>query len=163
MIALFIGRFQPLHKGHIWAIKEIVKDSDKIIIGIGSSTAKRSSTNPYSAKERREMIVQALKEEKITEYAIFDIPDARLDESWMETVNETIPKFDILYTGSSTMRELFTRHGNVVKWLPRHENISATEVRLRIAKAMEWQHLVPKKVKDIIEAIGTNRLKPREA
>ena len=35
--ALFIGRFQPLHKGHIAVIKNLMKKYDKVLVGIGSA------------------------------------------------------------------------------------------------------------------------------
>ena len=37
MTALFIGRFQPFHKGHLAAIKWILKKEGKIFIVIGSN------------------------------------------------------------------------------------------------------------------------------
>jgi len=54
--ALFIGRFQPLHKGHLNVIEQIRRDGYKPIIGIGSPYAPASSANPFSLDERKEMI-----------------------------------------------------------------------------------------------------------
>ena len=34
--ALFIGRFAPAHKGHIAAVKKLLSEYDKVIIGLGS-------------------------------------------------------------------------------------------------------------------------------
>ncbi|MDF2956278.1 MAG: Nicotinamide mononucleotide adenylyltransferase, partial [Candidatus Alkanophagales archaeon MCA70_species_2] len=36
MRALYIGRFQPYHKGHHFVIKEIASQFDEIVIVIGS-------------------------------------------------------------------------------------------------------------------------------
>ena len=36
-IALFIGRFQPLHHGHLYVLRTILKSYNKVKIGIGSS------------------------------------------------------------------------------------------------------------------------------
>jgi len=54
MIALFIGRFQPFHSGHLDAIKQI--SEEEIIIGIGSSQYSKTEENPYSFEERKKMI-----------------------------------------------------------------------------------------------------------
>ena len=50
--ALYIGRFQPPHLGHISVIKEILKKYDSVIIGIGSAQEKGTYENPFSAAER---------------------------------------------------------------------------------------------------------------
>ncbi|MEK6857287.1 MAG: adenylyltransferase/cytidyltransferase family protein, partial [Nanoarchaeota archaeon] len=34
---LFIGRFQPLHKGHVEVMKTLAETLDKLVIAIGSS------------------------------------------------------------------------------------------------------------------------------
>ena len=51
MTALFIGRFQPFHSGHVDAIKQI--SEKEIIIGIGSSQYSGTDDNPYSFEERK--------------------------------------------------------------------------------------------------------------
>ena len=56
--ALFIGRFQPFHQGHLDAIKQI--SEDEIIIGIGSSQYSKTDDNPYSFEERQKMIEKTL-------------------------------------------------------------------------------------------------------
>jgi len=56
MKALFIGRFQPFHKGHLLFLKSIYTQYDKIIIGIGSSQYSNSLDNPFSYDERKMMI-----------------------------------------------------------------------------------------------------------
>ncbi len=153
-IALFIGRFQPFHNGHLWAVKEILKRSDKVIIGIGSSQYQKTAVNPFSAGQRKEMIREALKSEGITSYAIFEIPDLHSDDEWVSHVCRIIPHFDIVFTGSPLSKKLFTEKGFVVEPLPRNRNISASEVRLRILKGMEWKSLVPEPVAGILKHIG---------
>jgi len=158
MIALFIGRFQPFHKGHLWAVKFILRNCEKIIIGIGSSQYAKTATNPYSAKERREMICRTLDSEDITNYAIFEIPDIHNDHEWVEHVKRIIPHMDIVYTGSLLSKQLFTERGCIVKSIPRHKNISASEVRLRIMKGLDWMEIVPEPVQQVIQDIGRQRI-----
>ena len=56
--SIIIGRFQPLHRGHIalieWAYEQ--KESDSLRIVIGSSNRLHSPENPWSWEERKEMI-----------------------------------------------------------------------------------------------------------
>lgn len=48
-IGLLLGRFQPLHPGHLRLIGEIIKENDKLIVCIGST--QKSKT--LSAKEQK--------------------------------------------------------------------------------------------------------------
>ena len=73
--ALFIGRFQPLHKGHIDALEDISKRSDKIIIVIGSSRQKNTKKNPFSLAQRKKMLALALKKIK-NKIKIISLPES---------------------------------------------------------------------------------------
>ncbi|MFW6122270.1 MAG: adenylyltransferase/cytidyltransferase family protein [Petrotogales bacterium] len=54
--ALIIGRFQPLHKGHIELIRTAIEKFGRVQIGIRNT--KRDEKNPYSIDTRIEMIKQ---------------------------------------------------------------------------------------------------------
>ena len=153
-IGLFIGRFQPFHEGHLHAIQDIIKECDQVIIGIGSSQHSKTSTNPFSAKERKEMIISTLKNKNIKNYSIFLIPDIENDNEWVDHVKKIIPQFDIVFTGSPLSKKLFTEKGYFVKPIARFKNISASEIRLRILKDLEWDLMVSNQVKEIFEQIG---------
>ena len=56
MRALFIGRFQPFHKGHLKIIQQASETYDQILVGIGSSQYSHTVDNPFTAEERTEMI-----------------------------------------------------------------------------------------------------------
>lgn len=164
VIALFIGRFQPFHSGHLKAIKKILCECDNIIIGIGSSQEKNTLANPFSAKERHEMIYQIMKKEGIKKYEIIEIPDINNHEGWVDHVRTIVYKngkeFQVIYTGSELTRALFRKQDYKVEDLPRYDNISSTEIRFRIQKDMEWKNMVPEPVAKLIENIkGVERLK----
>ena len=59
---VFIGRFQPSHRGHINTILKGLEISKNVIVIIGSSFRPRSPENPWSYEERRELIQMALSE-----------------------------------------------------------------------------------------------------
>ena len=52
--ALLVGRWQPLHEGHKWLVKEVLKKGHDVVLGIRNT--KISKTNPYSVQERIERI-----------------------------------------------------------------------------------------------------------
>ena len=60
MDGLLIGRFQPFHLGHLDAILFGLSRAENLFIGIGSSNRYNEKKNPFSAEERREMIVSSI-------------------------------------------------------------------------------------------------------
>lgn len=53
---LYIGRFQPLHNGHVSIIRQMAKECETIIIAIGSATECGTKRNPFSYALRAGMV-----------------------------------------------------------------------------------------------------------
>lgn len=53
---VFIGRFQPFHRGHVDVIKQALEVCDRVTVILGSSRSARSIRNPFLASEREEII-----------------------------------------------------------------------------------------------------------
>lgn len=51
--SLFIGRFQPLHEGHIKLIQTVLSEGKKICIGLRDTEI--NEDNPYTIEEREKM------------------------------------------------------------------------------------------------------------
>lgn len=60
---IFLGRCNPLHNGHMHLFKEALKQSDNLIILLGSAECSRSPHDPFSAKEREDMINVSVRED----------------------------------------------------------------------------------------------------
>ncbi|MCD6523333.1 MAG: adenylyltransferase/cytidyltransferase family protein [Candidatus Diapherotrites archaeon] len=103
--AIFVGRFQPLHKGHIHAIKQALKDYDEVIIGIGSSQESGTLRNPYSYEERVRMI-----KEKFPRIKVIPIPDVNDDEKWVKQILDKV-HVDVAITGNDWTRRCFEKAG----------------------------------------------------
>jgi len=162
MKALFVGRFQPFHNGHLHAIKEIAGKAEKVFIIIGSSQHANTEENPFSAEEREEMIRRALGEAGITNYAIYKVPDVNNDAAWAEHLCSFVSDFDVVYSGNKLVQKLFKAHGKKVIPLKHvnRENLSGTEIRRRIRESLDWQSLLPESVSNyIIEIGGVKRIK----
>lgn len=143
---LFIGRFQPFHLGHLKDIKDALKEVDELIIGVGSSQEKHTKENPFSVKERIEMIGYVLSAEDIGSFKIFPIPDFENDEKWVEHIETLVPKFDIVFTGNRWTERCFRKKGYKIKKIQLIKGINSTTIRNRILKNKNWQELVPKKI-----------------
>jgi nicotinamide-nucleotide adenylyltransferase len=159
---LFIGRFQPFHKGHLAMVKKILQDNDEVIIGIGSAQYSHTGENPFTAGERFEMIKRALDSEGIHDYHIVPIPDTHVHSVWVSHVKSLVPAFDAVVTNSDLVVRLFREHGLKVisPALVSREKYSGTEVRRRMQKGGDWQSLVPRVVAAYIGEIdGIERIK----
>jgi len=59
--SLFIGRYQPLHEGHIKLMRVALDRGDNICIGLRASD--KTDSNPYGFAERIEMVEKAFEKE----------------------------------------------------------------------------------------------------
>ena len=155
---LFVGRFQPFHKGHLEAIKDVFKEVDEVGVVIGSAQYSHRKDNPFTAGERVTMIRKALEEAEIpaARWWIVPVPDVHVHMVWVAEVVGYVPKFDVVYSNDPLTKRLFLEAGFKVKPFPLHkrEVYSATEIRERILNGKDWKTLVPKSVVKIIEEIG---------
>ena len=107
--ALYIGRFQPFHLGHLDAINQILKHEDFLIIAIGSAQYSHTKENPFTAKERQKMIIASLKSAKINpkKYKVISIKNIENFDAWPNHVDSLTPKYENIYTGSKLVKSLF--------------------------------------------------------
>lgn len=61
-LGVFIGRFQPFHRGHLHVVREALKSVDRLLILVGSASEPRTTFNPWTFTERTDMILSALDE-----------------------------------------------------------------------------------------------------
>ena len=162
--ALFIGRFQPFHFGHLYAIQTILGEVDELIIVVGSAQMSHEPDNPFTAGERIEMIRAALNETGVdrNRYMLIPIADAPSHRTWVSYVESQTPRFDTVYSNQPLTRRLLIEAGYNVKEIPLHKRskYEATEIRRRILKSEDWSELVPKPVYAIVcEIDGESRIR----
>lgn len=165
MRGLFIGRFQPFHLGHLKAIEYALEGVDELVVGIGSSQYSHTSENPFTAEERKRMIVESLP--KTGKYVVVEIPDVHNDGIWVQHVVKNAPEFQIVYTSGLLEGKLFRKAGFHVKKIPffSRSEYSATNIRSKIrAGDNSWTKLVPEGTRRVIEEVGCveriKKLKP---
>jgi len=164
-IALFIGRFQPLHHGHIYVLKNILKSYKKVKIGIGSSQFSHTLNDPFSSEERKKFINAALKKRDISsnQYETFYIPDIFNAKKWVDHVISIVGKFNSIFSNSDWVRDLFFNKGIKVekKITIFKKKFNGNYIRkLMIKNDRKWRNLVPKEVIELIEDFeGIKRIK----
>lgn len=55
-LAVFIGRFQPFHTGHLDVVEQALTRADSVLMLVGSSYRPRSWKNPFTYSERKAFI-----------------------------------------------------------------------------------------------------------
>lgn len=161
---ILIGRLQPIHKGHIQVIKQILCEVDEIIIGVGSAQLSHELKDPFTAGERIIMVKQALAEENINpnRYYIIPMEDINFNAIWTAHVKMMTPPFSIVYSGNPLVKQLFSEENYTVKNPPLYDrtHLSGSEVRRRILNNENWEELIANSTIEIIKEIkGVERLK----
>jgi len=152
MIGLFIGRFQPFHKGHLELIKKALKEVRNLIIVV-AIPMDQTSQDPFSAEERKDMIEKALHNEGIMGFVLYTVQDIPSDDEYVQHVRNHVPTFNVVYVGDNKLNEeLFKKAGFTVKTCPRFFNIEATKIRkLIVRNDPHWKEMVPELVVEYIE------------
>ena len=154
MRGLFIGRFQPMHLGHLYAIKHALEKCDELIVLVGSSQACYEVENPLTVGERIEMIHQVLEKEGIYEKCmILSIPDIKNNALWVSHVNSLVPSYDVVFSNNPLTIKLFEDSGKEVKKTPMFErsHYEGTNIRKFLLTGDKWKKLVPKEVVKFIK------------
>jgi len=164
-VALFIGRFQPLHHGHIYVLNKIPNSYNTVKIGIGSSQLSHLPNDPFTSEERIKFIKAALKKRKIENkrYNIYEIPDIFNAKNWVDHVVSIVGDFNVVFSNSDWVRELFQNEGFKVgrKITIFKKKFNGNNIRSLIREGNNsWRHLVPKEIIDLIEDFnGIERIK----
>ena len=156
MDALFIGRFQPFHKGHLASIKWIAKRANRIFLVIGSSQEVGAKNNPFSFIERKKMLKRSLS--GVKNCRIYGMPDIFDNLLWAKTILK-ITKLDpaktTVFTGNLWTKECFDAVKVKVCFHPLFFNeLAAAQIREKIRKGKEWENLLPQRTRLFLKTIN---------
>lgn len=155
---LFIGRFQPFHFGHLWVIGNMLCEVDKGIIVIGSSQESGTERNPYTFKQRFDMINEVLKTNlPESKYEIIGVQDVNDDNKWVDNVLTFAGKDNVIYTGNEKTENLFKNQGVRIKKVELIGGISGTRVRKTIKEKGDLYYLIPLKVEEQIKQMEESK------
>jgi len=162
---LFIGRFQPFHKGHLAVIEWLLERFDEVVVVIGMASESHTWRNPFTAGERIMMIREALREKGIDLSKIITItaPTLEVNIASLHYILMLSPPIHAIATRNPIVESVARDIGvNVINPpLFRREVLAGEKIRLMIVAGDErWKELVPSSVAKIIEDIGgVERLK----
>lgn len=162
---LFIGRFQPFHLGHLATVKFALGNVEGLVVVIGSAQKSHEIRNPFTAGERIQMIKDSLdadNEIDIRRILIIPVPDIYVHSLWTHQVDILVPSYEVVFTNDIFTALLFKERGIkiVQPMLYQRKELSATEIRSRIANDGDWKNLVTQQTVKVIENIhGIDRIK----
>jgi nicotinamide-nucleotide adenylyltransferase len=163
MRGLYVGRFQPFHRGHEMVVDNIAEDEDveEVVVAIGSAQMSHSLRNPFTAGERVSMITKTLEDRDTTVYAI-PIEDLNRNAVWTTHVRSMCPPFGVVYSNNPLIVRLFEEEGAELRRSPMYERerFSGSEIRRRMLEGGDWRSLVPDAVEDVVDEVeGVQRLR----
>lgn len=88
--AVFIGRFQPPHLGHIAMLEHALDSAATVVVVLGSSFQARTPKNPFTWQERKAMIESALGSEKQGRVFFLPIADFYDENRWVHAVENGV-------------------------------------------------------------------------
>ncbi len=159
MNGLLIGRFQPFHLGHLDALRFALSKVDKLWIGLGSSNQPLLRNNPFSAEERKKMILSSIDDSIRNKIEIYFIPDFEDHKKWVEHIDTIVPKFDIVFTNDDMTKHLYSKRETKVVEIPftKRDVLSGTNIRDLILCDQMWEEFVPDGTKNFLNKINVKQ------
>ena len=105
---VYIGRFQPLHDGHLQTINFARENAKEVIVLVGSAGVPRTPKNPFTYDERREMLEGQFGDD-ITVRPLHDMKYN--DQAWVKQVQKQVSN---AHKKADLMQSLHGRKGAII-------------------------------------------------
>ena len=158
---LVLGRFQPFHLGHLNLIQTVLNDKKEPLICIGSAQYAHTKDNPFTVKERKNMI-QLIMNELNCNYTIYEIPDINNYDKYVSHLEEFVPKFDTVYSGNKLVQRLFKNAGYkiVIPEMIIREVWEGAAIRQAMTEGDEWEVAIAPQIVSMLRDLNViERLK----
>ena len=161
---VFPGRFQPLHKGHLFAIKWLLNHAKEIIVVVGSAEKSHTFENPFTAGERILMLRETIADERLPleRFIILPVPDIEYNSLWVSYLETLLPPFQAVASRNPLVQRLFAERGYSILEPPLYQRglMSGIRIRKMMLEDKGWEDLVPKRVVEIVREInGIERIR----
>lgn len=172
-LAVFIGRFQPFHNGHLLTLRQALDKAGHAVAIIGSAWHARTLRNPFLTSEVERMVRGGLTPDENARLSVRGVTDAYGDAAWIEAVHKAVASVvdetgiqlnseaDICLTGyrkdeTSTYLSLFPRWS--FEETENHQSINATDVRgsWLSDSGTDWLAMVPPASEAVIREVGAS-------
>lgn len=150
-VALFIGRFQPFHNGHLYSLKKCLEIAEKVTIMVAKSNVSGTQDDPWNAQIREQMVKAVVSSEKIEKKVtqIVSSPDNPSDKVWLTQVIEKVGTFDVAVSNNQWVLSIFKEAGyeTYESGLFNRDELEGVKIRAMMREGDEsWKSRVPEKV-----------------
>ena len=156
--AVFPGRFQPPHYGHLKAMLWALKRARELVIVIGSAQESHTLENPFTAGERMLMVKSMLEDSGVDMRRVYivPVPDIEMNAVWVRYLSMLLPPFEAVVSRNPLVLRLFKEAGYRLLVPPafQREELVATRIRELMLSGGNWLEYVPSSVARIVSKIG---------
>lgn len=156
---LVIARFQPLHYGHLGAMKFCLERHGEVVVAVGMASQSHTPENPFTAGERLLMVRESIKWAglPLDRFITVTLPTLEVSRVAVHYVKLYSPPFRCVVTLNPIVQRIFAEEGYEVVEPPRldRSKYSGSAIRRMMAEGdPEWERLVPPPVAEIVKAVG---------
>lgn len=161
--AVYIGRFQVFHLGHLDVLHHMAAapDVDHICLVVGSTQYDHThkspvatwSHNPFTLAERTEMIERSIDGRLRVPWSLHPIPDFHDWVAWHAHIVAELPPFHVLYSADRDEHVFFSIRGTECRRFPRQRDFHAGSIREALADGGAWRHAVPEGAAVVLDRI----------
>ena len=90
--AILIGRFEPVHAGHVALLREALARAQRAIVIVGSAHQARTPKNPFTWTEREAMLRGSLPLEDAARLTVLPVRDYYNEAVWVRAVREAVAR-----------------------------------------------------------------------
>lgn len=114
--SMFVGRWQPLHKGHLWLINERLKEGKNVWLAIRD--VKPDDKNPWTAEQIQDMVHEGELKELIQDGRVIvtiipDIESINYGRGVGYDIIEHVPPVEIGDISATSIREQMRKDGKL--------------------------------------------------
>ena len=114
--SMFVGRWQPLHKGHLWLINERLKEGKNVWLAIRD--VKPDEKNPWTAEQIQDMIHEGelkdlIQDGRVIVTIIPDIESINYGRGVGYDIIEHVPPAEIGEISATSIREQMKKDGKL--------------------------------------------------
>lgn len=89
-LSVYIGRFEPVHSGHLALLQHALSKALRVVVVIGSAWQARSPKNPFTWQERERMLREALSNADNARLQVLPMRDYYNEAVWVQAVRQGI-------------------------------------------------------------------------
>lgn len=157
--ALFLGRFQPFHRGHEKALSWLLARHSNVTFAIGSSNKSRQEDNPFSSSERAAMarLVFQAHNGWVKRISLRFVPDCQRHSEWMALMlRKFSPKKFFFYSNNPLVNRLFAEKGFEMRPIPlfRRYELEGAKIRQLVGSGKKYAGRIPPSLNEYMKKRG---------